>query len=285
MAIIVVGLSIGMLIFLLAAGLTLIFGMLQVINFAHGALYMLGAYLAYSVAMLTGSFWLTLVIVPLMLLVLGLVIERVTLRPIYDADHVYQVLITFGVVLVIDEVVRFFWGLSGRQFSPAAFLVGSIDIFGTEVSRYRVFVIVVGAIVMTALLLGIEKSRIGLTVKACSVNPDMAAALGIRVERVRMMVFAAGAGLAGFAGAIAGPMLPIQLQMGNAILLDCFTVIIIGGLGNIRGAIVAAFVVGMSRAVGQQWAAEWVDVFTYSLLVLVLLLKPEGLFSKKERTA
>ena len=284
MATFVIGLSIGMLLFLLAAGLTLIFGMLRIINFAHGALYMLGAYLAYQIALWLG-FWWALALVPVLLGLVGVLIERLTLRPIYSAPHEFQLLITFGLILVLEEVVRATWGLSGKNIATPAWLSGSLSLFGTDVSRYRLFVIAVGLATMAVLLLGIERSRIGLVIRSCSTHPLMAATLGVRVDKVRTAVFAVGAALAGLGGAMAGPMLPIQLQMGSTIILDCFIVVIIGGLGNIRGAVVGALLIGMTRAFGQQYLADWIDTLTYTVLIATLLLRPQGLFSKKERLA
>jgi len=280
----VIGLSIGMLLFLLAAGLTLIFGMLRIINFAHGALYMLGAYLAFQIALWLG-FWWALALVPVLLALVGVLIERLTLRPIYSAPHEFQLLITFGLILVLEEVVRATWGLSGKSITAPAWISGSVSLFDTDVSRYRLFVIAVGAATMAVLLLGIERSRIGLVIRSCSTHPLMAATLGVRVDRVRTAVFAVGAALAGLGGAMAGPMLPIQLQMGGTIILDCFIVVIIGGLGNIRGAVVGALLIGMTRAFGQQYLPDWIDTLTYAVLITTLLLRPQGLFSKKERLA
>ncbi|MGQ3000763.1 MAG: branched-chain amino acid ABC transporter permease [Hydrogenophaga sp.] len=280
----VIGLSIGMLLFLLAAGLTLIFGMLRIINFAHGALYMLGAYLAFQIAWWAG-FWWAIALVPVLLALVGVLIERLTLRPIYSAPHEFQLLITFGLILVLEEVVRATWGLSGKSIAVPPWLSGSVALFDTDVSRYRLFVIAVGATTMAVLLLGIERSRIGLVIRSCSTHPLMAATLGVRVDRVRTAVFAVGAALAGLGGAMAGPMLPIQLQMGGTIILDCFIVVIIGGLGNIRGAMVGALLIGMTRAFGQQYLPDWIDTLTYAVLIATLLLRPQGLFSKKERLA
>lgn len=280
----VIGLSIGMLLFLLAAGLTLIFGMLRIINFAHGALYMLGAYLAFQIALWFG-FWWALLLVPVLLGVVGVLIERLTLRPIYKAPHEFQLLITFGLILVLEEVVRATWGLSGKGIAVPGWLSGSVSLFDTDVSRYRLFVIFIGVLTMAVLLLGIERSRIGLVIRSCSTHPLMAATLGVRVDRVRTAVFAVGAALAGLGGAMAGPMLPIQLQMGSTIILDCFIVVIIGGLGNIRGAVVGALLIGMTRAFGQQYLPDWIDTLTYAVLIATLLLRPQGLFSKKERLA
>ncbi len=281
----VIGLSIAMLLFLLAAGLTLIFGMLGIINFAHGAIYMLGAYVAYQVAATTGNFWLALCAAPLVLAVVGAVIERLVLRPIYDRPHEFQLLATFGLILVLEEAVRIIWGLQLHSIAPPAGLSGSVHVFGTDISKYRLFVVLFGAVMVGLLFFGIERTRLGLILRASSNNSGMAELLGVEVDRVRTFIFALGAGLAGIGGAIAGPMLPIQLQMGFSVILDCFIVVIIGGLGNIRGAVAGALLIGMTRAYGQQYAAEWIDIATYGILVVTLLVRPQGLFGIRLRTS
>lgn len=285
MSTIVIGLSIGMLLFLLSAGLTLIFGMLGIINFAHGALYMLGAFFAYQVTASFHSFWLALLISPLLMALVGAAIERAVLRPIYNRPHEFQLLATFGLILVLEEVVRVTWGLQLRSITPPPILSGSINLFDTDISKYRLFVVVFGALMVGLLFFGIERTRLGLVLRASSDNAVMAAGLGVDVNRVRTAIFALGAALAGVGGTIAGPMLPIQLQMGFSVILDCFIVVIVGGLGNIRGAVIGALLIGMTRAFGQQYAAEWIDVATYTVLVATLLLRPSGLFGIRARTA
>lgn len=285
MSTIVIGLSIGMLLFLLAAGLTLIFGMLGIINFAHGAFYMLGAYFAYQVAASFGNFWLALIVSPLLLALVGAGIERLVLRPIYSRAHEFQLLATFGLILVLEEFVRVVWGLQLRSIAPPPSLSGSLNLFDTDISKYRLFVVLFGAAMVALLFFGIERTKLGLILRASSDNASMAATLGVDVNRVRTGIFALGAALAGIGGTIAGPMLPIQLQMGFTVILDCFIVVIIGGLGNIRGAVFGALLIGLTRAFGQQYAAEWIDIATYAVLVAVLLLRPSGLFGVKVRTA
>jgi len=285
MSTIVIGLSIGMLLFLLAAGLTLIFGMLGIINFAHGALYMLGAYVAYQAAASLGTFWLALLVSPLVMALVGAAIERLVLRPIYTRPHEFQLLATFGLILVLEEVVRITWGLQLRSIAPPPILSGSVNIFDTDISKYRLFVVFFGAAMVGLLFFGIERTKLGLILRASSDNAAMAAGLGVNVNSVRTLIFALGAALAGIGGTIAGPMLPIQLQMGFSVILDCFIVVIIGGLGNIRGAVLGALLIGMTRAFGQQYAAEWIDIATYAVLVATLLLRPAGLFGVKLRTA
>lgn len=285
MSIIIIGLSISMLLFLLAAGLTIIFGMLGVVNFAHGALYMLGAYTGYQMVQWTGSFWIALFAAPLLVAFVGGLIERFTLRPLYDRDHAYQLLMTFGCVLVIEEAVRLIWGVNFMAMNAPDVLSGTVQMFGSTIAVYRLFIIGFGLALSLAMFVVIERTSVGMMVRATSSNSDMAACLGIDVARLRTLVFMAGTFLAALGGTIAAPLLPLKLGMGYTIIIDCFIIIIIGGLGNIRGAIIASLLVGMTRAFGQQIAADWIGLLTYALLILTLVVRPEGLFNRKGREA
>jgi branched-chain amino acid transport system permease protein len=284
-SLVLIGLSIGTLLFLLAAGLTLVFGMLGVINFAHGALYMLGAYTGYQVVQWSGSFWLALVAAPLVVGLFGAILERGTLRPLYERAPAYQLLLTFGYILVIEEFIRLVWGVNFKAMSAPPQLAGTVEFFGSTVTNYRLFIVGFGVVVSAALFLVIEKTRIGMVVRAASANSAMVSCLGIDVGRVRTAVFGAGTALAALSGVIAGPLLPLKLGMSFSIIIDCFIVIVIGGLGNIRGAILGAMLIGMTRAFGQQYAADWINLLTYGLLILTLLIRPEGLFNRKGRQA
>ena len=285
MSIIIIGLSISMLLFLLAAGLTIIFGMLGVVNFAHGALYMLGAYAGYQMVRWTGSFWLALLVAPLLVALAGGLIERFTLRPLYERDHAYQLLMTFGWVLVIEEAVRLVWGVNFMAMNTPDLLSGTVQMFGSTIAVYRLFIIGFGLALSLAMFVVIERTSVGMMVRATSSNSDMAACLGIDVVRLRTLVFMVGTFLAALGGTIAAPLLPLKLGMGYTIIIDCFIIIIIGGLGNIRGAIIASLLVGMTRAFGQLIAADWIGLFTYALLILTLVVRPEGLFNRKGREA
>ena len=285
MSLVVIGLSIGMLLFLLAAGLTVIFGMLGVINFAHGTLYMLGAYAAYQIVQWTGNFWIGLVISPIIVALAGGLIEVLTLRPLYGRDHAYQLLLTFGWVLVIEEAVRLVWGVNFMAVNAPPSLAGTTETFGSTIVDYRLFIIEFGTLLSAALFLVLEKTRVGMVVRAASSNSEMTSCLGIDVARVRTAVFMAGTALAAIGGAVAGPLLPLKFSMGSTIIIDCFVVIIIGGLGNIRGAIFGALLIGMTRALGQQFASDWINLLTYSLLILTLVIRPEGLFNRRGRVA
>lgn len=285
MSLVLIGLSIGMLLFLLAAGLTLIFGMLGVINFAHGSLYMLGAYTAYQIVQWTGSFWLALALSPIVVGVLGGLMERITLRPLYGREHAYQLLLTFGCILVLEEVIRLVWGVNFKALNAPALFAGTTEIFGSTVTNYRLFIIGFGSLVSLGLFLVLERTRIGVVVRAASDNSAMVSCLGIDVGRVRTGVFMGGTALAAVGGTVAGPLLPLKLGMGFNIIIDCFIVVVIGGLGNIRGAIMGSLLVGMTRALGQQFAADWINALTYALLLLTLTVRPEGLFNRRGRQA
>lgn len=285
MSTIIIGLSLSFLLFLLAAGLTLIFGMLGVINFAHGALYTLGAYVAYQIVQMTGSFWLGLLFAPLIVAVVGALMEILTLRRVYNSDHIYQLLLTFGFILVFDEATKLIWGLDYKQVPTPDIFAMPIEMFGSHIPAYRLFVIVFGVVVSLGLFLLLDRSKLGMVIRASSSDPAMTQTLGIDVAKVRTGVFALGAGLAALGGVITAPLVPIELGMGFSVIIDCFIVVIIGGLGNIRGAIFASLLLGMTRAAGFTYAPEWVELLTFVLLIGTLMFRPAGLFSYKGRAA
>lgn len=285
MSTVIIGLSLGMLLFLLASGLTLIFGMLGVINFAHGALYMLGAYIAFDVHNRSGSFIVSLLVATLVVAAAGMLMERLALRPLYGRPHFYQLILTFGFILVISEVVKFVWGLGYQTAAMPELLSGTVQMFGSNIPLYRLFVIVFGAVVSLCLFLLLEKSTVGMLVRAASSDGEMVQILGLPTSTIRSAVFGVGAGLAGLAGAISAPLFPIELGMATNTIIDCFIVVILGGLGNIRGVIAAALLIGMVRAIGYTFMPSWVDVLTFAMLIVTLLTRPQGLFSRKSRLA
>ncbi len=274
-----------MLLFLLAAGLTLIFGMLGVINFAHGAVYMLGAYVSYEAGKRTGSFVVGVLSATLLTALVGAVVEKLALRPLYERPHFYQLILTFGLILVLSDMVRFIWGPGYQEVAIPAVLSGTVDMLGSTLPIYRLFVIGFGAIVSIGLYFVLEKSTFGMLVRAASSDAEMVRILGLPVGAIRMAVFAAGCGLSGLAGSIAAPLFPIELGMATNTIIDCFIVVILGGLGNIRGAIAASLLIGMVRAIGYVYLPSWVDIMTFSLLIGTLLTRPQGLFFRTARTA
>jgi branched-chain amino acid transport system permease protein len=285
MSTIIIGLSLGMLLLLLAAGLTIIFGMLGVINFAHGAIYMLGAYVSYEITKRTGSFILGVGVAAISTALIGALIERITLRPLYDRPHYYQLLLTFGLILIVSEVVRFIWGAGYQEVSIPSLLNGTFEVAGSTIPIYRLFVIGFGGLVSVALYLMLEKSTFGVMIRAASSDAEMVQVLGLPVALIRMAVFAIGCGLSGLAGAIAAPLYPVELGMATNTIIDCFIVVILGGLGNIRGAVAASLLIGMVRAIGYVYLPGWVEVMTFLLLIGTLLTRPHGLFHRTTRVA
>ncbi|MEN5066919.1 branched-chain amino acid ABC transporter permease [Achromobacter aegrifaciens] len=285
MSTVIIGLSLGMLLFLLASGLTLIFGMLGVINFAHGALYMLGAYLAFDIQLRTGSFIAGLVVATVGVGLVGVAMERLALRPLYNRPHFYQLMLTFGFILVISEAVKFVWGLGYQETPMPALLAGTVELAGSTIPVYRLFVIVFGLLVSAALFFVLEKSTFGMLVRAASSDGEMVRILGLPAATIRSAVFGVGAALAGLAGAISAPLFPIELGMATNTIIDCFIVVILGGLGNIRGVVAASLLIGMVRAVGYTFMPSWVDILTFAMLIATLLTRPQGLFSRQARLA
>ncbi len=285
MNILIIGLSLAAMLFLLSAGLTLIFGMGGIINFAHGSFYMLGAYGGFQVIDSTGSFWLALVLAPLGGAAVGVLVERLALRPVYNREPFVQMLLTFGVILILEEGVRAVWGLDYKDVSAPAVLAAPVHVLGATVSAFRLFLIAFGAAMAALLFLVLEKTPVGTVVRAASADPEMVRALGIDVGLVRTGVFAFGTGLAALAGAVTAPLFPVELGMGFGVIIDCFVVVVIGGLGSIKGAVAASLLLGLVRAGGYGFAPEWVDLLSYCLLIAVLLLRPHGLFGRQRRLA
>lgn len=280
LSIILIGLSIGMVMFLIASGLSLAFGMLGVANVAHGAFYMMGAYIAAEAIARSGSFILALAAAPIAVGLLAAAIEIGLLRLIYQRAHEQQFLLTFGLLLVLEEVARAVWGVDYRRVDAPALLDGSVQVFGEVLSTYRLFVTGVGLALSVALITSIERTKLGMVLRAAMTHPTMTRALGIRVSRYRTLVFAVGGALAGFGGAVAAPLLPVQVNMGSTVLLQSFMIVIIGGIGNVVGAVVASIALGLLQAFGETYAPDWVLIATYTLMAAVLLGRPQGLFTR-----
>ncbi len=289
------GVQLGILLFLLAAGLTLVFGIMNFVNLAHGSLYMMGAYFAAAAFSITGSFFLAaLTAIPATML-LGLAVERLTLMRLYSRDHLDQVLATYGLILVFNEVVRFFWGPSSIYMNAPDELAGQVELFGLSYSSYRFAIIGVGLAVAVGLYLLINKTRLGMLIRAGATNADMVSALGVDIRFLNSMVFAMGAGLAGLAGLMAGPILSVQPGMGEPVLILTLVVIVTGGIGSIRGAFYGAMIVGLvdtvgrvflpillqmlvERSLAQAAGPAIASMLIYLLMAVVLALRPQGLF-------
>lgn len=275
------GLAYAGLLFLVSSGLTLVFGMMNVLNFAHASFYMLGAYFALAIAMYTGQFWLTLAVAPLLLLVLGAVVERFLLRKVHVLGHVHELLLTFGLAYIIQEGVKWIWGNNPQAVNVAGFLASTVNLGGIVYPVYRLFIFALSAALGMGMALIIYKTRIGIIVRAAVNDADMVNALGINVPYVFMGVFAVGAALSGLAGAVAGPLLGVFPGMAGAILVDAFVVIVVGGMGSLGGAVLASFIIGQLQSFGVLLFPDFSLALIYMLMALVLVLKPEGLFGDK----
>jgi branched-chain amino acid transport system permease protein len=278
------GLVYGMVLFLLASGLTLIFGMMDVLNFAHGALYMLGAYFSYTVMVWTGQFWLSLLIAPLLVGGVGVFIERFFLRRIHVHGHIPELLLTFGIAYILEDVVKILWGNEPLRVKIPAILSGSVSLFGagSAYPTYRLFILLVSFLVFVLLFLVLFKTRLGIIVRAAVSNKEMVGALGFNVPLVFLALFGVGAWLAGLAGVIGGPYLITHPGMAAAILIDLFVVVVVGGLGSIQGALLAAILIGELQSFGVLFIPQFAIFFEFLLLAAVLIFKPEGLLGEPQ---
>jgi branched-chain amino acid transport system permease protein len=290
------GLQFGLMLFLLAAGLTLVFGIMDMINLAHGSLYMIGAYLMASFVQATGSFWLALPLALAATAVVGAALEVSLLRRLYMRDHLTQVLATFAIILIANEAVRIVWGSQPILLNPPPSLTGPVTLpGGLEYASYRLLIIGVGAAVALLLYFLVTRTRVGMLVRAGASNREMALAMGVDIRRLFTAVFALGAALCALAGAMLGPILAVQVGMGENILILAFVVIVIGGIGSIRGALVGALLVGIVDTSGRAFLPLFFGAFLppqlasaagpalasvliYLLMAGVLYFRPQGLF-------
>jgi branched-chain amino acid transport system permease protein len=290
------GLQLGVMLFLMAAGLTLVFGIMRLINLAHGSMYMLGAFVAATVTQATGSFVLGLLAALPAAALVGWLVEIVVLRRLYGRDHLDQVLATFGLILFFNALVQLVWGRQPLFMDVPAALSGSVELIpGVPYPAYRLAIIVTGLTVAGLLYVLIARTRLGMQIRASASNRDMAEAIGINTPMLYSAVFALGAGLAGLAGLMAAPILAVESGMGESILIETFVVIVIGGLGSIRGAFLAALLVGLVDTLGRAFLPTLLRVFLpaaeadgagaslasmgiYILMAAVLLWRPRGLF-------
>ena len=271
----------GLLLFLLASGLTLIFGIMGVINLAHGSFYMIGAYLAYWFAKLTGSLWLAIPIGIVIAFAIGLLLETAIFRRLYRRDHLYQVLLTFGLILVFEELRSILFGDEVHGVAIPAPFDYSIPLTDTlSYPVYRLFITAVCLAVAGLLYFVIHKTRIGMMIRAGTSNREMAASLGVNIPLLFALVFAVGMCLAAFAGAIAAPISSVFPGMGNQILIICFVVVVIGGIGSINGALIASLAIGFADTVGKVIAAEYSGIVVYLVMALILLWRPQGIANK-----
>jgi branched-chain amino acid transport system permease protein len=290
------GIQFGVFLFMISAGLTLVLGIMNVVNLAHGSLYMLGAYYAATIMAWTGSFVLALVITLPAMLVTGIVVEMIVLRTMYERDHMDQVLATFGLILFFNEAVRMIWGAQSMPMDIPAFLSGHVDFIpDAPYPIFRIAIIVAGLLVAALLYVMITRSRTGMLIRAGASNRPMVGALGVNIRMLYTIVFGMGAVLAGFSGLMAGPILSVEPGMGEDMLILAFVVIVIGGIGSIRGAVVASIIVGIFETVGrsilpalltelmssdaaQSMGPAMSSMLIYIFMAAVLFFRPEGLF-------
>jgi branched-chain amino acid transport system permease protein len=295
------GVQLGMLLFLLAAGLTLVFGIMDLVNLAHGSLYMLGAYFAATFAVVTGSFVVAVILALVASLIVGMVLEVVAIRRLYERSHLDHVLGTFGLILFFNELVRLIWGPAGMTLSLPSQMLTAVQIVpGLYYPLYRIVIVLATLAVAALLYFVVMRTRLGMLIRAGASNREMVGALGINIKLLYTLVFGLGATLAGFAGIMQAPILTVQIGMGENILILAFVVIIIGGIGSIRGAFVAAILVGLIDTVGRAFLPDMLhhllstnaaatlapalsSMLTYVLMAAILVFRPEGLFPAASR--
>jgi len=271
----------GLLLFMLAAGLTLIFGIMGVVNLAHGSFYMLGAYLAWSLSAMTGSLTLAILLGTVLSVAFGLLLERVLFRFFYQRDHLDQVLLTFGLIYIFEELRAMLWGDDVHGVKIPALLADSIPLTDTlSYPVYRLFMSGICLLLALGLYLLISKTRLGMKIRAGAFNHEMTEALGVNIRLIHAVVFALGVGLASIAGMIAAPVSSVYPNMGSQVLIMCFVVVVIGGIGSVRGALIAALLVGLVDTFGKVLLPQVLGMLVYVLMALVLLTKPEGLFKQ-----
>jgi branched-chain amino acid transport system permease protein len=285
------GVQYGLLLFLVASGLTLVFGIMGIINVAHGSFYMIGAYLAWSLTARLGSFWIAVPAAIVVTAAIGVLLEWLVIRRLYDRDHLYQVLLTYGLILVLEEMRSLLWGDDVRGVPVPASLGSSIPL--TETLSYPVYRLFISGVCLAVALLivwVIQKTRLGMIIRAGSVDRQMVQALGIDVHALYRVVFAAGITLAAFAGMVAAPVSAIAPGMGNPVLIVCFVIIVIGGMGSVKGAMLASLLIGLADTFGKvvhveiaglHVLPELSSMTVYLLMAVVLLWRPEGIFGRR----
>jgi branched-chain amino acid transport system permease protein len=282
------GLSQGMVLFIVASGLSLVFGILRVINFAHGSLYMIGAFLAFSLSTLlpSGSLWsfiVLMILVPPAIALIGLGLEIPLFRRIYDKEHLLQLLLTYAVLLILDDACRLIWGGDIRNVARPEILAGSIEFLGLFLPTYNVFILVVGPVIALGIWFLLHRTRTGNLIRAAVSHPEMVGALGVNVSRVMTGTFMLGCWLAGLGGVLMSALANIDLGIGMEKIIECFAVVVIGGLGSIGGALLSSLILGVGVSLIQLPLSRFAIVFPYFAMALILIIRPWGLFGKPER--
>jgi branched-chain amino acid transport system permease protein len=275
-------LILGMVLFLVASGLSLIFGVLGVLNFAHGSLYMLGAYLTYSLLTIQGNFGVAVILASIGVGIFGVVFERVFIKRIYTSPLLYQLLLCYAFILILDDLTKLIWGYEFKNIGvPDAFRRPPVKIFQSFIPSYYIFILIVGGVVALALWIFLARSKFGKIIRAAAHSSEMVGALGINVNLVYAGVFALGSFLAGLGGVLAGPVRSIYPGMGASIIIESFIVVVVGGLGSIGGAFVGAMLIGLMRSFGIIGFPLIEESFVFILMAIILIFRPRGLFGKK----
>jgi len=277
------GLSVAMLLFLVASGLTLIFGVLNVLNFAHGSFYLLGTYFTYQLMQMFDNFWVGLLVGVIGAGIVGMVIEVLFLRRIYgrDQEGAFQLLMTYAFILIIDDVVKFIWGPEYKTIPKPDALMGSLNIGTTVVPTYNIFIIVVGLLVVLFAWYFLTKTDKGKVVRASSLDRNMLGLLGTNVPMIMTLVFGVATAMGGLAGILAAPLRTVTPGAGVEVIIDSMIVVVIGGFGNFWGALLGALIIGEVLSFGILWMPELATILTFIVMIIVLIVKPEGLLSKK----
>ncbi len=275
------GLSWGILLFLISIGLTIVFGVMGVLNFAHGSLFMLGAYMSMQAIGWFSNFWIGLLIAPIVVALFGALIEVFLLRRIYNRDVTFQLLLTFALLLVLDDAVRLIWGPAYHVVDPPHLLSGTFSIFGLSYPMYRIFLLCIGPVIGIVLWFFFQKTHWGKIVRAAAMDREMAEGIGIAVPFLFTSVFALGTWLAAFGGALSAPYQSVGPSIGDKIIIESFIVVVVGGLGSFPGALFGSLALGLLEAYGTMFAGRIQMALPYILLALVLLFKPKGIFGKE----
>lgn len=276
------GLAYGMVLFLVASGLTLIFGMMGILNIAHAAFFMLSAYFGYQVVAWTGNFWMALLLAPIATGLFGVLVERFLLRKVHASGHTSELILTVGLMFVIMEVVKIFWGTESLYVSVPQYLGGLVNIGGMDYPIYRLFIIVLTLFVLAFLALILYKTRLGMVVRAAVSDADMVNSLGINVPLLFMFIFGAGSWLAGLAGVAIAPILSVFPGLADQMGMDSFIVVIVGGFGSLGGAFMVAIICGLLSSYGVQFLSQLAPVLMFVFMAIVLTFKPTGFFGERE---
>ena len=275
------GLVLGGILVLLAIGLSLIFGLMTVVNFAHGSLYMLGAYFGFFLWGYTKSYWAALLIAPLMVGLFGVLVERTMIRRLYGRGPDDPLLLTFGLSLALVEAAKLIWGKVGLVLDPPALLAGPVDLGFMKFPAFRLFIMGVTAVILVGLWLFLERTNVGLIVRAGARDPLMVQALGIDLRRIWLLMFGLGTAMAGLAGILAGPLRGVNADMGVEIIIDCFVVVVVGGMGSLVGAVVAGLLIGEVVSLTTFFAPKLAEIVVFLVMAVVLLVRPSGLFGEQ----